>query len=1574
MVASATNRIDDKIESWKSRLIDLTKRNRLLNFRETKLGSLKIVQPNVEEVFSWIFQNEKPMVFRWDDTKYQKIQEAINKGINNIDIEMKKGELLTPNNEIELNKTLYNLRIKSRTAFLEQGVNILYLALGFLEWTEAEYSDVKIKSPIFLVPVEITRESISKPYSISLLEDELILNPTLVQKVQSDFGISLPSLPDDLDSIDIQKEFQRIKDMIKEIPNWNITNDVYLGLFSFKKFVMYKDLETNIKIAKEHPIIGALSGDPSKLPPIPDDLPSGEEIDQKVSPEETYQVLDADSSQQEAIIAAKKGVSLIIQGPPGTGKSQTITNIIAECLTAGQTVLFVSEKMAALEVVKNRLDACGLGQFCLELHSHKANRRKVIEELSKTLESPVQTTQPGKKLEFLKQLKTDRDKLNDYVSALHKPRTKLNMTPYQIHGELARVENAPNLLFDFPRIVDTDQSMKNKIDILLNQLIAMGQVFENYFEHPWFGCQIENFSFQVQSHVLTDLNALKGTILSLDREIQPILLLLQLDKPRTMKEVEWLCDVVKTACETPFPPEHWVSTTSIDDLIATAKEAETIYHEYFEIRKYLLSKYSEKILKINVIDMLKRFESDYRGMFRFLKSGYRQDMLTLQKLYRRKRKLRYYLVLNHLNLIKKVLSNRDRIMASKEIHQAQFGKWFRNDDTDWEEILSGLEWTKMMMSLFPTNNVPKDIISIVTKQNEKIEQLKRYEPGSYKIQMNEKLKAEIEDVEKILPIFKNLYARKSVSELSLSIISVWIENRIKNIDKLHEWIDFKNILTEGEKYGLCSFIGVALNNRLKADQIQGAFHKHFYQLWLDSVYGQDEVLKRFNSSQHQLLIDQFRELDFKQLDIAKLRAQQIIAGRRPQSYWVDAPSSEQTIIKREMAKKRRHKHIRQLFSEIRNLLPVIKPCMLMSPLSVSQFIDPDIIQFDIVIFDEASQICPEDAIGSIMRGKKLIVVGDDKQLPPTSFFMSSGLDEFDEEKEDTEILESILDECNAIGLPSKMLMWHYRSKHEDLIAFSNYHFYENRLNTFPNSKLDKGEMGIEFINVPTGIYDRGKTRKNDIEAKKVVNLVFEHFEKNPNKSLGIVAFSEAQQMAILDEIERRRIENPRFEALFDENKPEPFFVRNLENVQGDERDVMFFSVGYGKDSIGKMTLNFGPLNSEGGQRRLNVAITRARYNVKLIASIQPTDIDVSRTHSRGVQLLKNYMEYAIQGSKAIFSEIKPESRLDFESPFEEEVCKALTERGLTVHKQIGCSCYRIDLAVVDSEKPGHYLLGIECDGAAYHSAKTARDRDRLRQQILEELGWHIHRIWSRDWIENPKREVDKVIEAIRQGSNYANILMQKKKSNSIEKKQPSHIVTSTQLDVSKKKDQLPRNVIPYRKIRIRYKGDQKEFYKNRDEISQVLYDVVQTEGPIHIVEASRRVAEFWFIQKAGSKIQNIVYSAAIHTKGIVIRGSFIWRSSMKKPPVRTPQTGDNPRDIEMIAVEEIAEAAYLCIENAFTLTIEDTIQQTARLLGFDRTGDQVRRRIIRGIELLRNGRRIKKQDKDHLRIVSPNHP
>ena len=575
-----------------------------------------------------------------------------------------------------------------------------------------------------------------------------------------------------------------------------------------------------------------------------------------------------------------------------------------------------------------------------------------------------------------------------------------------------------------------------------------------------------------------------------------------------------------------------------------------------------------------------------------------------------------------------------------------------------------------------------------------------------------------------------------------------LNNNYEELDKLRQFYSCSKC--SNNPY-LEEIVPLIWEDNINADCIVSLFKFNVANNILNDMVESNVSLRNFNERIYNKNIEKFKNIDKEILELNQSRIINILNENKPVVIGKTiSPASELGILMREINKKKRNIPIRQLLRDTGNIITKIKPCFMMSPLSVANFLDPKYFNdyFDYVIFDEASQIKTEDVIGIFFRGKNFVIMGDSKQLPPTKFFDSDDVNE-DDESLYTEI-ESILKLCRSI-FPDKMLKWHYRSRHESLISVSNYEFYNNNLIVFPSPFSETDDLGLKLIHNPENYYDKGKSRKNVGEAKDVIEYAINHFKKyGKSKSLGIGTFGINQKDAILEELEFRLRKNPELEPYFNESGEDGFFIKNLENIQGDERDVILISVGYGFDKDGKLSNNFGPLNQNGGERRLNVLITRARQKCVVFCNFLPDDLNVSNSNSRGLKSFKHFLYYAKNKKHPMIMEPTGE---DFDSPFEKSVYDYLVDMGYNVVNQVGCAGYKIDLAIVDPDNSDKFVLGIECDGASYHSSASARERDRLRQEILEGLGWKFHRIWSTDWFYSrataKKSLIDAVEEAIR---------------------------------------------------------------------------------------------------------------------------------------------------------------------------------------------------------------------------------
>jgi very-short-patch-repair endonuclease len=593
--------------------------------------------------------------------------------------------------------------------------------------------------------------------------------------------------------------------------------------------------------------------------------------------------------------------------------------------------------------------------------------------------------------------------------------------------------------------------------------------------------------------------------------------------------------------------------------------------------------------------------------------------------------------------------------------------------------------------------------------------------------------ADLTDLNSIVP-------KKQLNSMTLTEIAIYVEALAKDRltpMRLPRLFEVEQSL---ERAGVGKIVEEFRKKRTARERWVPSFDQSWYASCLEAAQVGDSEIAGFNGRTHDGFVHEFKELDRERIRIAAARVRRSYAERAISA--MNDHKTQEFIIRSEAEKKRRHRPLRALFAEAREVLTAVCPCWMASPLSVSQLLDTTRC-FDFVIFDEASQVLPEDAIPAIMRGSHLVVAGDGWQLPPTTFFAAADDDELaeDESSAATEGYESLLDTTNAF-MPSWYLDWHYRSKDEALISFSNHHIYKDRLVTFPGPG---GSPIIQhvLVNQPLGV--DGQEESSSIEVNKVVDLILLHAEKRQRESLGVIAMGLRHADRVQRALDQAASKRPDLNQFFDANAEERFFIKNLERVQGDERDAIILTVGYGKDRGGNLPFRFGPLLSQGGQRRLNVAITRARQRMTLVSSFSHLDMDLAKVREgTGVELLRFYLEYASSEGKRLGDLVSTAFPMN---SFEAEVFDVLTSKGIPLVPQVGASSYRIDLVAQHPKQRGKYVLAIECDGASYHSGPTARDRDRLRQQQLENLGWKFHRIWSTDWFMRKDEELSRAVAA-----------------------------------------------------------------------------------------------------------------------------------------------------------------------------------------------------------------------------------
>jgi hypothetical protein len=1354
-----------RLNRWKAKLLDLTLRNKQINFKENKL-TLPLYVPSPSHLEDTISQGHewkfKPVIklMEGDDPRsaaiaYKRLGEEPLKQMARQALDQK--EIIALVDSKSLDTKLYNIFSATKLGLEEGGANTLFLALGFLRWTEDSRAENSYVAPILFVPVTLTRKSIKTGYAIRRHDDETIVNPTLLQLLKENFQLTikgLDPLPTDDNGVDVAKIWQIFRLAVNELPKWEVTEDVYLGVFSFTKYLMWKDLQDRTEQLKKNKIVNHLIEHPHEPLSIETDISLRADLDRRHSPVELLTPLLADSSQLNAVSRASEGYDFALEGPPGTGKSQTITNLIAHTLGQGKTVLFVSEKMAALEVVKKRLSAIGLDPFCLELHSAKAKKTEVLDQLKIALHSTTTFTNDEWQTEATR-LKSLRDDLSEMVTALH-TKAANGLSAWDAINTVVKNNEVPAIDFlwsnsethtaeDLHNIWELSrsiQSLHSELPKIENSELTY--IYQTEWTNAWEDTLLKEA--QTLSQICNTIQSATDSFLSfLGLRVEAI-------DYTQLKQLEIFSSALLDAS---LIPKSFI--IHADNHIAQSKLA-TI-KEYSQKRvtqwRQLADNFRPEVSSLSAGNLRKQWNAAVTTWWPkrvFIKKAALRQIAPYTRLQRSYDGTLYPDFLTSLE----ALNSTDAFLSEHEndgkmMLESEYKGW----ETDWEIVTKYEAWakrftedlSKFLHSLKPTNG-SLDRTSILKKLSEKqfllaVDGQLRLEIETFKANFL-LFEASLKKIELLVSNNKIRTITDTASPTKIkTLLSEWMHNR----KHLRAWTRWQFYKKQAIQQGLEPVIAALEQGEVRLANTHEFVEFCYCNWWLKMRIDEMQPLRNFSSTEHRRKILLFQEADNKFQLLTEKYIAATLALRVPKQSTSQKPNVEMALLLREIAKQRAHLPVRKLLQGISSLLTKLKPCLLMSPLSVAQYLNADAF-FDLIVFDEASQIPVWDAVGAIARGKQLIVVGDPKQLPPTNFF-SGGDDSSSENENESSIkdLESILDECLGAGMPTLHLEWHYRSKYENLISFSNDKYYDSRLITFPcNSTSD---TSVTMTVVP-GIYDRGGTRTNLIEAEAIVKEVTEHFLDANRKqlSMGVVTFNISQKALIDKLLDEQMAKSPELEKNISEHISDRLFIKNLENVQGDERDIILFSICFGRDSAGKLPMTFGPLTKEGGQRRLNVAVTRARLGVKIFSSIYPEDIDLTRTKSIGVRDLKHYLEFAYRNQKQ--NSDKRNGLSANHSVVEKQIIEKLERKGWKVHSNIGSSAYKIEIAVVHPQKAGEYLMAIELDNPNYSKIPTVRDRDRLRETILNGLGWEIQKIWTFDWLLDPEQEIEKLDAKLRE--------------------------------------------------------------------------------------------------------------------------------------------------------------------------------------------------------------------------------
>ena len=1588
MPPSAT--IDSLLESARRSLIETGKRNRLIHTpRGKKAKLLEIIDEKPDQVFATLFRRRADMTFlpgapsrepdRDDDNDgeigvYAPPDDDASGGAQRHN-DTRLQTRLTPEG---LQKRLLGFSRDSATIEQEQGINVLFLAVGFLRWFDPREPETAREAPLLLLPVDLSRESGRSAFRLRLRDDDLSENIALGQMLRNDFGIALPPLPDS-DEWTASEYFARVRDEIGSQPGWSIAEDaIVLGFFSFSKILMYHDLNPEAwpdDGLRCHPLVAKLLGGGFDEEPVTFDE---QHLDQSLRVEDLIHVVDADASQAVVIEMVRRGQNLVVQGPPGTGKSQTITNIIAAAARDGKSVLFMAEKLVALQVVHRRLKDVGLDPIALELHSRNANKRAMVERLADALAQPAT---PAVLPEEFRELAEVRGRLNREIDALHRPVSTSETSAYQaIGGQIDFMRRgAPP-----PAIGAADTGAWSRHELAeveagIARLCTLTNGAGLRTAHPLYGVTADNLQpldIQRLAPSVAKAAAELGRLAALTTALTAGLGLTDGLMLRQARDLAALLAIVEARPPVPLPVYRALAAT------ADFKRGEALIEQglaFIEARKAVDVSFTPGTLDLDLSAERGALAAHGDSFFGRLSGDYRHANAAVAA---RERTPGVPLPTRLLALdgLAAAREMRAALAAESAFAATAFGPaWVGVERTDYARLAAAVGWIKALATA-PLALGAAGFRAVIEGES----------LPSTAYELTRQLQAAAAALGKIAEVlrvdFTALFGVASAEDAGIEELTRRAGLWDANIARLAEWVELNAADARVRGMGLGALADRIGEGSLSTDAaVAEVRFARAEQIW-QSAIAADPSLSGLNGNGRETLIQRFRDLERRRRQLA---AREVLA-----SHSAEMPrgsAGEMAVVRGEIARKRGHLPMRKLLERAGGVVQRIKPVMLMSPLSVSQFIPPGTLVFDLLVIDEASQVRPEDAIGAVARARQLVVVGDRHQLPPTNFFdrAVAGLDE-DEDDEGAlpsaplGDLESVLTLCTARGMPDRTLSWHYRSRHPSLIEVSNYQFYKGRLFLPPSPMFEGGESGFR-VSYVRGAYDRGNTRTNRIEAEAVVSAIVAHAQQRKDQSLGVVTFSTAQRNLLqsLLEAERRRV--PELEALLQGAGREPFFVKNLENVQGDERDVIMVSIGYGPRAPGEAldSMAFGPVSVDGGERRLNVLFTRAKRRCEVFCSFLADDIDLSRASKEGARVLKRFLKFGETGKL----DLPAPSGLGPDSPFEEAVAREIRAMGYAVDTQVGSAGFRIDLAVRDPRRAGRYLLAIECDGAAYHAAFWARERDRLRDEILTEFGWAVHRIWSTDWFRRGDDEVAKLKARIEQ--ELATDLDAPVATAPEPTQEPVVAPPTTEAPAASPAAPVeapvagteptalaepsqsaggivvtardsPVGIETYREVALSVETDLAPHEVPVAEMAKIVRQIVEGEGPIHRDEISRRVAATFGKDRAGPRIAAAVIRAlaevdvdpAASDEGLVESDGF-WDIAGRDARIRSRAgAASSLRRADMLPATEIAAAIVPLLRDNGAFAKGELVSAVARLFGFDRAGADLKARLGAVIDTL----------------------
>ena len=1623
--AKPAAKITNKRELWESKLLDLGTRNMLLNL-PLNASIAPIISAHVDEmedaladgrefhllpIPEWIAnlaytprdKNGKlgkpirlseaergPWILEttdWPADSYFDFNEKLRQ-------EFRNRKLYTFCSPQQLERDLTGIYRAARASQQENGVSSLYLAVGLLRWI-AE-SGTPCYAPLILIPVEMVRESANQGYALHIRQDEPHINATLLEMLNRNYNLSIPDLeplPTDGHGIDIKRVFAIVRSAVRPGHGWDVFESCVIGNFSFAQFTMWHDIHTaGDKLEKSNVVRSLIKGH----------VDWDDSADTNTDEEETYLPITVDGSQLEAVKMAAHGTTFVLHGPPGTGKSQTITGMIANLMAQGKKVLFVAEKEAALSVVKNRLVDLGIDDFCLELHSDKANKNQVLSQLDKALA----VNHPANRTEYeasRERTAAERAKLDSYVKHLHEKRScgyslRELVDLYESIGEVERY-----IKFQSDEVGELSKEQIRRHTELITKLTVAGEAIGNVASHPFACVGLTSYTADVRKSLRDYTETYAAAIRTTVRAGEAAAALMGIDAPQTEADLFAVRDLIDIYNDEKNADPALPALLSCDPSTA---------YNYYDLRDAVSAKAAELrviwklvFLKMDMAPILAKHEAAAK---KFIGKESAKAAITNEV-------QRYALKTVSYDripaLLKEVARYQEELRNVENTYNAlpDSVRQLVNQYTDKDEYAAAIERAaacKEKAAKFPGGL--DAILSLASKPETERAFSEFDEALSTMLSRKEQLD------ELILRNDSEGSSRRMDDELE------FCSYLLRNSSELKDRCLYNQARQECIDAGLGPVVR-DYEGGLAASKLESAYKRGFYYALISNIINYDDVLRSFTGATFDGAIRQFKRWDDDLLQQTKKEIYYLLASCTT-SLSSGSPeiAMELALLRKAISSNARGMSIRSLFERIPHILQDLCPCMLMSPNSVAQYLAQENDLFDVVIFDEASQLPTCKAVGALYRAKSAVIVGDPKQMPPTDFFGGSGPEVDDLALED---LDSILDDALALGIKSQHLQWHYRSTHESLIAFSNKQFYDNGMYTFPSSNDLERRVTAVHVN---GKYDNSINKE---EAKAIVEEIVRRFNDPELKkqSIGVITFNIKQKTLIEDLLAKQCKGNPELDQWVnprdEKGKETALFVKNLENVQGDERDVILFSIGYGPDEKGHISMNFGPINKSGGEKRLNVAFSRSKVAMIIYESLCSEDIKVTETSPKGLIAFKGFLKFA-EGKDDQPDPGSKESEKLARAGIMSSICEAITAHGYRCKTMVGHSNFRIDIAVVDPFVPTNYILGILLDGENYHLTKNTRDREIAQTAILKNRGWRLMRVWTIDWWENRDKAIRNILtqldalkaeseqkaeaaaadEAKRQAEESAREAQAAETQKELEEQADEVIAEAEEAEANQRiaadsiaeqeqvadaepetdaespeksetpmpaasEDESPAEqtstsdngvnmdeVIPveYAEAELPVTDmSQTDFAaaSNRKEIQSRMTAILDVEAPVLKDVLFRRVWSSFKIQKTALAIdatEKAFKAARVKTtkqKGII----FCWAAD-QDPKTYSGIRISNSRSGDEICPQEIKNAAVYVLKRAGALSKDDLVKEISLLFGYKRLGKNLETALLAGIQ------------------------